>query len=319
MKKLLGSAIILITLSFGNTASANVNDILRCVTALGSENLDLAREKASKIITMSPILETSLPPWDGLQAKAIKCVDYAFGNGWAYDKNLKALINGSQEVNLFTATLLTEDQNAHYYRLVSDLAYLTEKAKKQLKAADERRKAEVERRNELAKAEAKAEAERITLLRLQSQLKAAIANLEKRTSCVRAKSSRTGTELDAINKRFEKSNQSLILNDTHEACTELYSNEKSEVMLNQTCIDAFQRMGHPNLVFSESEQKAVSSAELMGLLELEADLEETLLETKVKLLESDGFLTEQAFKQQLADELEAKSCAEFGYEGVYLD
>ena len=306
MRRFLGLSTLTITLICGQIVSASVNDILRCGPAVGSENLDLAREKASKIIIMSPILG------DGLQAKAIKCVDYAFGNGWAYDKNLKALINGSQEVNLFTATLLTEDQNAYYYRLVSDLAYLTEKAKKQLKAADERQK-------ELAKAEAKAEAERIALLRLQSQLKAAIANLEKRTSCVRAKSSRTGTELEAINKRFEKSNQSLILNDTHEACTELYSNEKSEVMLNQTCIDAFQRMGHPNLVFSESEQKAVSSAELMGLLELEADLEETLLETTVKLLESDGVLTEQAFNQQLADELEAKSCAEFGYEGVYLD
>ena len=44
-------------------------------------------------------------------------------------------------------------------------------------------------------------------------------------------------------------------------------------MLNQTCVDAFQRMGHPNLVFSESEQKAVFSAELMGLLELEADVD----------------------------------------------
>ena len=306
MKKLLGSAIILITLSFGNTASASVNDILRCGPAVGSENLDLAREKASKIIIMSPILG------DGLQAKAIKCVDYAFGNGWAYDKNLNALINGSQEVNLFTATLLNEDQNAHYYRLVSDLAYLTENAKKQLKAADERRK-------ELAKAEVKAEAEiRLKLEKLLSQLRAA-ANLEKRTSCVRAKSSQTGAELDAINKRFEKSNQSLILNDTHEACTELYSSEKVEAMLNQTCVDAFQRMGHPNLVFSESEQKAVFSAELVGLKELEAELEAELIKTKVKLLESDGVVTEQAFNQQLADDLEAKSCGEFGYEGVYLD
>jgi septal ring factor EnvC (AmiA/AmiB activator) len=174
-----------------------------------------------------------------------------------------------------------------------------------------------------ALSEAEKEAERIALEKLKSQLKAAIANLEKRTSCVRAKSSRTGTELDAINKRFEKSNQSLILNDTHEACTKVYSSDKAKAMLNQTCVDAFQRMGHPNLVFSESEQKAVFSAELMGLLELEADLEEELMETKVKLLEADGIVTEEAFNQkvsqQLADDLEAKSCGEFGYEGVYLD
>ena len=47
------------------------------------------------------------------------------------------------------------------------------------------------------------------------------------------------------------------------------------------------------------------------------------METKVKLLEADGIVTEEAFNQkvsqQIADDLEAKSCAEFGYEGVYLD
>ena len=50
-------------------------------------------------------------------------------------------------------------------------------------------------------------------------------------------------------------NKSLILDDTHKACTELYSSDKSAAMLNQTCIDAFKLMGHPNLVFSETEQR----------------------------------------------------------------
>ena len=45
----------------------------------------------------------------------------------------------------------------------------------------------------------------------------------------------------------------------------------------------------------------------------------SLIKTKVKLLEADCVVTEQAFNQQLADDLEAKSCADFGYEGVYLD
>tara|TARA_R110001632_G_C11298032_1_gene413513 strand:+ start:413 stop:1204 length:792 start_codon:yes stop_codon:yes gene_type:complete len=170
-----------------------------------------------------------------------------------------------------------------------------------------------------ALSEAEKEAERIALEKLKSQLNATIAQLEKRTTCVSAKSSQTNAELEAINKRFEQSNKTLIIDDTHEACTELYFSDKSAAMLNQTCVDAFQRMGHPNLVFSESEQKAVSSAELIGLLELEADLEEELMGARVKLLEVDGVVTEQAFNQQLADDLEAKSCAEFGYEGVYLD
>ncbi len=57
----------------------------------------------------------------------------------------------------------------------------------------------------------------------------------------------------------------------------------------------------------------------MGSISLEANLQAELIKTKVKLLEVDGVVTEQAFNQQLADDLEAKSCAEFGYKGVYLD
>jgi len=90
-------------------------------------------------------------------------------------------------------------------------------------------------------------------------------------------------------------------------------------MLNQTCVEAFQRMGHPNLVFSEAELRAAFIAELSGLVTLRASLKEELMEAKAKLLEAEGVVTEEDFNQQLADDLEAKSCAEFGYEGVYLD
>lgn len=170
-----------------------------------------------------------------------------------------------------------------------------------------------------AEAEAKAKAARLELEKIKSKLTATIIQLEKRTSCIRAKRSQTNAELEAINLRFEQSNKSLILDDTHEACTELYSNDKSAAMLNQTCIEAFQRMGHPNLVFSEQMQKAIFNAELSGLVALETSLEEELMEARVKLLEAEGVVTKEDFNQQLADDLEAKSCAEFGYEGVYLD
>ena len=170
-----------------------------------------------------------------------------------------------------------------------------------------------------AKAEAKDKAERLELEKIKSKLTATIAQLEKRTSCVRAKRSQTNAELEAINTRFEQSNKSLILDDTHKACTELYSSDKSAAMLNQTCVEAFQRMGHPNLVFSEQKQKADFAAELSGLIVLGMSLEKKLMGAKVKLLEAEGVVTEEGFNQQLADDLEAKSCAEFGYEGVYLD
>jgi hypothetical protein len=170
-----------------------------------------------------------------------------------------------------------------------------------------------------AEAEAKAKAERLELETIKSKLTATITQLEKRTSCVRAKRSQTNGELEAINIRFEQSNKLLILDDTHEACTELYSSEKSAAMLNQTCIDAFKLMGHPNLVFSETEQRATFKAELSGLVALETILEEELMEARVKLLETEGVVTEEGFNQQLLNDLEANSCAEFGYEGVYLD
>jgi hypothetical protein len=170
-----------------------------------------------------------------------------------------------------------------------------------------------------AEAEAKAKAERLELETIKSKLTATITQLEKRTSCVRAKRSQTNGELEAINIRFEQSNKLLILDDTHEACTELYSSEKSAAMLNQTCIDAFKLMGHPNLVFSETEQRATFKAELSGLVTLETSLEEELMEARVKLLETEGVVTEEGFNQQIANDLEANSCAEFGYEGVYLD
>ena len=170
-----------------------------------------------------------------------------------------------------------------------------------------------------AEAEAKAKAERLELETIKSKLTATITQLEKRTSCVRAKRSQTNAELEAINIRFEQSNKSLILDDTHKACTELYSSDKSAAMLNQTCIDAFKLMGHPNLVFSETEQRATFNTVLSGLVALETILEEELMAARVKLLETEGVVTEEGFNQQLLNDLEANSCAEFGYEGVYLD
>jgi hypothetical protein len=154
---------------------------------------------------------------------------------------------------------------------------------------------------------------------LKSLLEATMPYLEKRKSCVSTKIAQVNTDLEAITKRFEQSNQALILDETHEACVELYSSDKPAAMINSTCVEAFQRKGHPSLVFSESEQLANLSAGLLELIELEEGLEEELISTKIQLLEADGVVTKEELNQKVADDLEAKSCAEFGYEGVYLD
>ena len=104
--------------------------------------------------------------------------------------------------------------------------------------------------------------ERRRKIKEASQLKTKITNVEKQLSCVLVKATQTSNQVNAIIKRFEKINQSLVLNDTHEACTKLYSSSKSSAMLTQTCVDAFDRLGHPDLVILENDKRASASAEL---------------------------------------------------------
>ena len=305
MNKLIYALLTFLMASTAANASGQ-DSIWKCAPALRTSDLDLARKHAANIIILSPVFgETA-------RTIAIDCLNFSFGNGWLYDKSINSFINGNSKINALTATLLNEEQSAAYYRLISNLVYLT-------KAEKERLAAEANAEAERLAAEANAEAAKLELRELKSQLAAMITNLEKRAACVSAKSFQTNAKLEAISKRFEQSNNTLILDDTHEACTELYSSDKSAAMLNQTCVEAFQRMGHPNLVFSEAEPRAEFTAELSGLVTLKTSLEEELMEARVKLLEAKGVVTEEGFNQQLADDLEAKSCAEFGYEGVYLD
>ena len=192
-------------------------------------------------------------------------------------------------------------------------------AKRKKEVAAEKRKREAEETvAELQRQKIAADARQKVKDQLTS-LTADLRKLEKQKSCVQAKSSNISIELDAITKRFEQQNQSLILNDTHEVCTKVYASKKSEALLNQSCVDAFNQMGHPNLVFSEGEQKAVLSAEVVSLLLLELSLREDVLDTQIEILEVGGIMTGQAFNQKLSDDLAVKSCAEFGYEGIYLD
>ena len=178
-------------------------------------------------------------------------------------------------------------------------------------------------RAEFAASNAEKAADRIALQKLESDLISTIAEVEKRAACVNAKSFRINDELKAIDERFEQRNEQLIFDDTHHACSELYSSNKSSAMLNQTCVAAFQRVGHPNLVFLEAGQRTTLTTELSKLVELRNSLTSELLDTKVQLIAVEGGKADETLKkeraQKLADHLEAKSCAEFGYENVYLD
>ena len=144
--------------------------------------------------------------------------------------------------------------------------------------------------------------------------------LRKQFACMNIKSSQIITKIEAIEKQNQDTNNFLILQDTHKACSVLYKDNKSSAMLNQSCIDAFKSVGHPSFVQAEGERKSVYSNDLSGLMSSMTNVQKTLAETVITLLAAESNDAKQSVEQQSAAYLrEAKSCAEFGYEGVYLD
>ena len=160
--------------------------------------------------------------------------------------------------------------------------------------------------------EAVSEAERLELERLQSIQNMESAKIAEHHACISAKMSQVLSEIEAIDKKTNETNGSLILNDTYSACSELYRKDKSSAMLNQSCIDAFERLGHPNLVRAGDELKAAFMDHLAKLSMEQSEVQDTL--------SSYGVRTQQDIAMViLSAVLEEKSCAEFGYEGIYRD
>ena len=207
MKRLLYPLLALMFISTVANASGQ-QSIWKCASAIKADDLNLARTHAADVIILSPIFG------EAILTKAIGCLNFSFGNGWQYDNSTNSLVNNNDAANVIAAQFLSEDQNAAYYRISSNPIFETVLAKERLEAARQMNSVRIARANKRKEALKKVEDERLRL-----------KVIEKQISCVRAKSSRTGTELDAINKRFEQSNKTLILNDTHEACTKVYSSD----------------------------------------------------------------------------------------------
>lgn len=182
---------------------------------------------------------------------------------------------------------------------------------KATKAAEEAARLEAE-----AAAEAAAEAERIERQRVQSELDTEFAKLQKHNACILAKSSELLSDIEAVDNQNNETNNSLIINDTYSACSELYLKDKSSVMLNQSCIDAFKRLGHPNLVLAGDELKSSFTDQLGELSTLRANLVMEQNEVRDALRTFLGFSNSEDIRSAA---LEEKSCAEFGYEGIYRD
>ena len=178
---------------------------------------------------------------------------------------------------------------------------------------------EAARREREATAEAAAEAERIERQKLQSKLETELAELEKHNACILAKRSELLSEIEAVDNQNNETNNSLIINDTYSACSELYLKDKSSVMLNQSCIDAFKRLGHPNLVMAGDELKSSFMDQLGELSTLRGNLVMEQNEVTDALRTFMGFPNAQDILSAASEAVEEKSCAEFGYEGVYRD
>ena len=118
---------------------------------------------------------------------------------------------------------------------------------------------------------------------------------------------------------MNEANQSLIIRDTHKACSSLYADDQTAAMLNQSCIEAFKTIGHPEFSSKEDETYAALEEKLIELIAEKGNVVKSLTETTDKLLVVTGAVIEGAVEQAVREELSLKSCAEFGYKYVYLD
>ena len=181
----------------------------------------------------------------------------------------------------------------------------------------ETKAAEEARLEREAAAEAGAEAERLELESLQSKLEAELAKLEEHSACISSKTSQLLSEIETIDQQNHDTNNSLIINDTYSACSELYLKDKSSVMVNQSCIDAFKLLGHPNFIIAGDELKSSFMDQLGELSTLRANLAMKQHEVGDELRTSMGFPNSQDILSAASEVAEEKSCAEFGYEGIY--
>jgi hypothetical protein len=215
----------------------------------------------------------------GMKAEAIECLNMVYGAGWYYDETSGSFLNDDD------ATM----EELLVGRSKAEVDAYTSKVKSARGAIEER------------------------LLR-EKEIK-----LEKQSGCVDAAILQTERLISAIDVRMNEANQSLIIRDTHKACSSLYADDQTAAMLNQSCIEAFKTIGHPEFSSKEDETYAALEDKLIELMAAKLKVVKSLTETTGKLLVVSGAVMEGGREQAITEELALKSCAEFGYKYVYLD
>jgi hypothetical protein len=147
--------------------------------------------------------------------------------------------------------------------------------------------------------------------------------LKKQLACASLKEAEILSIIKEIDQTLEERNRMtndlLILQGTHKACSLLHDEDQSAAMLNHSCIDAFQRMGHPNFILEERKKDDAYSSQVNELRNLMSSIKKELVLNRSESAEASVEELSKQLQQQSEEYTEAKSCAEFGYEGVYLD
>ena len=141
-------------------------------------------------------------------------MSYAYGGEWAYDHSAKAMVNKNAVVK-----------------------ELSDEQEKQIENA------KTERQKQIAEDWAERQKRREKLV----QLKKDQTILKNRIARINIDINKQSNDLSEIDKRLQKFNLMLILEETHSSCSNLYLKNKEAAIINPTCVEAFKKLGHPLL------------------------------------------------------------------------
>ena len=208
-KNLLKSILIAFVLTASNPALASgyKNSIEQCLVA---HQVD---DKGKVLLIASEIASIKMYG-DQTRIDAAKCMTHAYGGEWVYDHSAKAMVN-----NDGVSTELTDEQEK------------------------EIENAKTERQKQIAERWAKRQKRREKLV----QLKKDQTILKNRIARINIDINKQSNDLSEIDKRLQKFNLMLILEETHSSCSNLYLKNKEAAIINPTCVEAFKKLGHPLL------------------------------------------------------------------------
>jgi len=218
-----------------------------------------------------------------LQYEGTQCLNAVFGKGWYYYGTSSSYLNTDPKILSKSLAGLSEDE------VISRLAKLG--------------------------------AMRESVEQIISANRSVV--LKKQLACASSKEAEILSIIKEIDQTLEERNRMtndlLILQGTHKACSLLHDKDQSAAMLNHSCIDAFQRMGHHNFVLEERKKDDAYSSQVNELRNLMSSIKKELLLNRSESAEASVEELSKQLQQQSEEYTEANSCAEFGYEGVYLD